>query len=831
MDFYFEQPLLGVICALASIAATAGILLTFRPRRWLSAAFVLLAALFASAGAAGLNVPSGKAARAMIFLIDESSSMAPHLPRIERRLATRISQLPAGIEPKVLGFAKNVRKVTIENGKVDLRQQGIGNPTPFAAIQQTLFEAGDNPTLVELYTDCAFSESDAPPIPDNVKLIVADLPRGPIADVGLVSLVLPTIVEPSAAVTATVGLYSNITTTAKLSVKRNGKQWQLPDVSLSPGKRELSVPLEFSLPGLHPVEFRITPTGLDSYSVNNVISRSVLVIGKGKTVVSYFSPKDRTEAEQWAKLAGPEVEVRSGVGDLSSVTGLIAVNAGAEDLPGRLLRYIRNGGAVLLTGGEESFGPNIAEHELAPALPALPREGSGETTDVLAVVDKSGSLDEPVAGTGENRFAYLKRGVILMMLLARDKTRFGCVVFDSRAQLILPLASYSTTALRNEAQRKVAKLVASGGTDLAKALSKTREVMVRSEAKNRHVVLFHDGHTAPGDFVAQARKLSQAGVELTVVAAGDYDRTVISSLVEASGGALIEFSDDKWQDVPALLKAILDEKRGEPVRRTESGVRITENGKRLLGYEEEPQLPTLSAMNILEMKDGGTALLVSETDGSPLGATRIYGNGRCSVFACALRANWAPRWTEKEPGEFLSRYVSATVGADGLPDANLYISHRNDEWYLTAYVLDEQGAPAMNRDVRVEWEEDGTMRSYSLKSFDAGRYRVKIDGLDSPVSARLIIDGRQEGVFPLQPAPLRDPVAYDLSPALFRAFANSIGATYAAADEDIRRSLPGYVNITWLLLLAFLLTALVHSALSLPQTRRVFAYVFGKSTG
>ncbi len=820
MDLFLEHPLAALAVVLA--AFPAALLLGrrfFLPR--LALPFRILLLLTAAAAAAGPSAILPGASPRLVYLVDESPSMAGYLPALSRKVADEIASLPSSVRADVLGFCASVREaaVSLRGGdRPSLRfRASSGRGFDFAsALKAAWFRipAGE-PGLVVLFTDGDFDRSALPLPPPGVEVVVRALPPVTVDDTAVSNLLFPERIPAGEPVTARVTISANRPGRAALELLCDGRTLASVSVETDKGTVEKAIPVRFSAPGLRTVLARVTTEMPDSFPGNDYLERTVLVTGPPKVAV--FCP-DEGERARWLELLGGRAETPIGRFDPFSYSGVLLADLPAAEVPEGLERFVKLGGGVFIAGGSAAFDDGYRRGGLKRISPFEPDPTGGKRVDILLLIDKSGSLDRPAPGSGLTCFQLLKNAVIASMELAGPAARIGCVAFDARPHLLFPLTSLRSPEERMEAQRKVAALRAEGGTDLSAALEKAAKILKADGADVKHLVVFHDGETVPGNYLETFRALASAGVKVHLVAVGRVNKRVMEEIREAARASLTVFGENDWADFPRRFRRMLDQLKGERVKKGPFSVSLAPAASVSLGVEGS--LPPVGAVAAVRLAEDCPLFASCRPLGLPLAAGRIHGAGRCAAFASSL--TWSPAWRKGAGADFLKALLEWTFDTSRLARASLSLEERGDALILTALLTEPDGSPALGRKVFARLHLPNGEKRVKLLSYAAGRYRCRLVGLSIPeaVTAVLEVDGREAGVFPLAPAGAGERAAGAFEPQALEALASALGGRYCSGSLRPERDLPGRRSLLPFLGLLFCLLLLAERAACLPALSR-----------
>jgi hypothetical protein len=152
-----------------------------------------------------------------------------------------------------------------------------------------------------------------------------------------------------------------------------------------------------------------------------------------------------------------------------------------------LSRYVNDlGGGLIMVGGDRSFGAGGWNGtSLEPVLPLEldpPKALKHATAALVLVLDKSGSMNEHVAGTRTTQQRIANEAAAMAIESLRSESLVGVVTFDFIAEVHVPLQ-------RNDQPQRIADRVraitSDGGTNLAPALRMARRMLHSTASSGR----------------------------------------------------------------------------------------------------------------------------------------------------------------------------------------------------------------------------------------------------------------------------------------------------------------------------------------------------------
>jgi len=180
-----------------------------------------------------------------------------------------------------------------------------------------------------------------------------------------------------------------------------------------------------------------------------------------------------------------------------------------------------------------------------------------KSIDLVLSLDVSGSMRE--LSNGSPKIEIAKDAISQYIdFLARTNDRLSLILFNFRADILWGL--HLVRRYSRHMNHLLRYIYAGGGTNLANALEKSREVLMKSKNSSRHVIFVTDGRTVnAGMCIREASRLRRNGATISTIAIGENsDDELLMKLSKIGGGLFIKINS--IQDLGRAL--IIDKLHG-----------------------------------------------------------------------------------------------------------------------------------------------------------------------------------------------------------------------------------------------------------------------------
>jgi uncharacterized protein YegL len=297
--------------------------------------------------------------------------------------------------------------------------------------------------------------------------------------------------------------------------------------------------------------------------------------------------------------------------------------------------YVRNGGGLLLIGGERQvYRQDKQQDALDRALPAkLAPPNIPRGTCVALIIDKSSSM--------EGRKIELARlSAIGVVDHLKPTDSIGVLIFDNSYQWAVPMRRAEDKSL---IKRLISGITPDGGTQIAPALAEAYRRVLPSTANFKHIVLLTDGISEEGDSIDLAKEALQHAVTISTVGLGqDVNRSYLEKVAATSGGRSY-FLNEPVGLQQILLKDVETYSGSTAVEKALAPL-IAEKADVLEGVAMETA-PALHGYARYKAKQGAETILeINPVTRDPLYVRWQYGLGRAAVFTSDAKSRWAEAW-------------------------------------------------------------------------------------------------------------------------------------------------------------------------------------------
>lgn len=527
-------------------------------------------------------------------------------------------------------------------------------------------------------------------------------------------------------------VFSQRPTTATIRVERNGELWTEQAAPLGSGRNRVETVVIEEEPGTYVYEFAVDAAG-DSLSFNNRYAVVASVLPPPRVAIVSPDPAPAQVLQQALRMYAIEADVMAPNRAPWNLVGwahydvVVLMNVPAIDLHSaqqRLLEtWVRDlGGGLVVLGGEKTFGPGgyyqTVFERLLPLSSRVPRESP--SVAMVFVLDKSGSMQQREAGV--SRLEITKQATIGALDLLHPENRVGVVVFDSDAQVLVPLQPVTE---RETLHRSLDRLTPGGGTSIYPALVLALEQLRQADTMVRHIVLMTDGLSQPGDFEGILARIRDAGITVSTVAVGRGADVARLERIARLGDGTFHVTED-WQLLPSILAQEALLQSDAPIEEGTFVPRWSDGDSPFAHGLPEP-LPPLHGFTLTTAKDGARVHLVGPSD-EPILASWRYGLGKVVAFTSHGAGPWAADWVNMpEYPLFWSQVVRWVASPASRAGLHVAAERNRDDMVLIVEAVGSGGEAESGLVLAAELRngEEGQAVILTLDEATPGTYRAR----------------------------------------------------------------------------------------------------------
>ena len=366
-----------------------------------------------------------------------------------------------------------------------------------------------------------------------------------------------------------------------------------------------TVTVEHTFEEVGPHRVTASIEGDDTYERNDVFYHDVRVVEKPDLLY----------------VSSGEYPFQNYLGSLYNVTNATAVPADlddysavvVQDVPAAQLgnvsalqEHVIDGGGLVSVGGDNAYQHgNYGESAIASMLPVQMGNATGGRSNIVVLVDISGSAEEGLA---------TQKGIAIDVLdQLGDRNQVGIAAFGGQAYRIAGRQQLGDS--REEIGERIRRLETTrGGTDIANGLLGARDMLGGNPGT---VILLSDGADDVERPAAVANQLRRESVRVITVGAGDRVREeTLQTIASESGGTY--FSADETSRLRLLFGGSSRQFRGQNLTIVKQNSFIT-SGVTLTANPSKANEVALKA---------GADYQVATADGTPAITSWRFGLGR-----------------------------------------------------------------------------------------------------------------------------------------------------------------------------------------------------------
>ena len=709
------------------------------------------------------SIPADRRDRALLYLEDLASGADPRRDRvglITVGSGAAVQQLPADV-------GRAIERTTTGDGEGTDLAAGVRTAMAIAprdAAGRVLLISDGNETEGSVLA--AAEEARAAGVPIDVLPVEYAFD----AEVIVERVIAPSNAREGEPVNVSMVVTSSGPARGRITLTENGEPIDLnPDpelvgrpVELDAGREVLTARVEPRGTGPKTYEATFEPRGGpgggsgDAILENNSASSVTFVRGRSRTLVVSDDPNEHAELVRALRAAEIQLEIAQASSVPSTLTewnaydAVIVVNqpASAFTLAQQeaLVRYVEDsGGGLMMTGGPESFGAGgwigSPVEEALPIYLDPPNKRQIPRGALAIVLDASGSMGGPVAGTGMNQQQIAGRAAIAAIEALSARDQVAVVSFDNVARLDVELSDRGDGGAISRAVRGIGP---GGGTNMYPGIEMAFQQLQNANSAAKHMIVLSDGQTSgnPQTGYQIAETAQAAGISISTIAIGDQ---VNGRLLEeiarrgdgefyriGTGRALVELPQIFIKEALTIRRSLIWE--GEPFNPGLTGVPTdTMRGIDALpaidGYVVAAERGGLAQTTAYALQRVGTG----EPARDPIAAQWQYGLGRSVAVTTDAGARWADAWLGWGGFDrFWEQHVRWAMRPSGSDTLRVVTERSGDQTELLIEALDDNGERLNFADFEGRLATpSGEGQPIEVTQTGPGRYRAVVDTPDT----------------------------------------------------------------------------------------------------
>jgi hypothetical protein len=495
-------------------------------------------------------------------------------------------------------------------------------------------------------------------------------------------------------------IYAESATTAEVTVLRDDQLLAAQDVELRAGHNRIETMIDDLDAGSALYEMLVAAEG-DGVAENNRNGLWITARPPGSIAVVTPQPEQGQAFADALIAQGYEATVMEPddapftLADWLAYQGIALLNVPAIDLTVRQQELIEtavseHGLGLMILGGANSFGPGgyleTTLERLSPLSSRVPREAP--EVALVFVLDRSGSMQQMVGDV--TRLDVAKRATLAAVDLLNEQSRVGIIVFDSEAQVIMPLQTIGEGSAVPEA---LSGIDTGGGTSIYPGLVEAFAELRGVEAPARHVIVMTDGLSQPGDFPGILSEMRADGITVSAVAVGEGAEFTIVESIAAAGGGTFHASTD-FEALPSILSQEAMLLSGSPIEELTSQPRWVGSGESFLVGLPTRMPPVEGFVLTTPKPDANVSLVTPDSQGElmPLLASWRYGNGQVLALTTEATGEWTREWQSlPDYPRLWGQAMRAFLPGNPPPGLELTTRRRSDKILVRLQALNPDG--------------------------------------------------------------------------------------------------------------------------------------------
>ncbi len=589
--------------------------------------------------------------QATVFVGDISDSTGPQRPFIEQWIVNALKQKRAEDSVGIVAVGRNALVEQSVKTNIDFSRFESApdkNYTDLAAglrLAAAILPA-DTQRHIVLFTDGQQNLEDALPEAQllkqqGIRLDVVPLPSVTGNEARIDGLEAPTVLHTNEHFQMHTKLYSSVAQKATLRIYLDSSLLSEQSISLAVGEQEINFDLAAPTSGFH--TFRVTlEAPQDTLTQNNEASAFVNVQGPPLVLVVEGTEGSGQNIVSALKATGIGVEVLLPTAVPDTLDGLAKYSSVVlADVPAlslgntrmqTLQAFVRDlGHGLVVSGGQNSYSlGSYAGTPLEQTLPVRMDIPQHKETPSIAVVLIVESLEEQ---TEINISKEAAKGVV-NFLTPRDQVG----VTAGYGTLSIPMQNVTDRAKINKA---IDGMNPTDPGSYAPDLNNAEQVLLKSNAKVKHIILLGDGDAFDPTYTSIASRIANENITISTVATNSMSPQEFAIMHQiASSGKGRYYRADDPNGIPQILLQETQRAARRSIINENFTPAVVGNHPILTGIQG---LPSLDGYVATTPKPSAQKVLVSHLD-DPLLSVWQYGLGRVAAWTSDALGLWTKNW-------------------------------------------------------------------------------------------------------------------------------------------------------------------------------------------
>ncbi len=273
-------------------------------------------------------------------------------------------------------------------------------------------------------------------------------------------------------------------------------------VRLTAGLNRVSFEIQLSSAGSNTLAAELVAEG-DRVPDNNRVQQSSWVAKAPRVLYVEGQPgaarylRDALASEGIEVSVAAPADIPESAAEFASYDAVILSDAPAKAIaPAKMQAiesYVRDaGGGLLFAAGENVYGEQGYSGTAVEKVLPVQFRAQEKRKDLALVI----ALDRSYSMRGR-KMELAKEATRAALDLLEEQHQFAVVAFDSQTHISVPM---QYVRAKRKAEDQIARIQASGQTNIYPALGIVYRLLQKTDAKAKHVILLSDGDTHPADF-------------------------------------------------------------------------------------------------------------------------------------------------------------------------------------------------------------------------------------------------------------------------------------------------------------------------------------------